>query len=110
MFSGRLPDHLLQASTMLDDAATFDALGANRKPLKSIRIRLYEDGHYLTSALQAIPPGEWECSAPHSPSDALVRLGDTLKTRSVVAMHTLWESFLAWQDAQEATIANIKFL
>ena len=90
LFSERLPDHLLQAGTVLDEAAACDALVENKEPLKSILIRLHEDNLNLTSALQTIPPGEWECSAPHSPSEVLVQLGETLKSRAVVAMRTLW--------------------
>ena len=36
--------------------------------------------------------------------------GDRLKAAAAVAMHTLWESWLAWKDAEEATIAGIKVL
>jgi hypothetical protein len=34
MFSWRLPDHTLQAGTVLDDAAAFDALVEKKDPLK----------------------------------------------------------------------------
>ena len=36
MFSGRLPDHLLQAGTMLDEVAEFGALVENQELLKKI--------------------------------------------------------------------------
>ena len=36
--------------------------------------------------------------------------GDNLKAAVVAAMHSLWESWLAWKDAEEATIAGIKVL
>ena len=34
--------------------------------------------------------------------------GDSLKAAAAAAMHSLWESWLAWKDAEEATIAGIK--
>ena len=40
MFSGRLPDHLLQAGTLLDEAAAFEAIVEEKEPLKSVLIQL----------------------------------------------------------------------
>ena len=34
--------------------------------------------------------------------------GDGLKAAAAAAMHSLWESWLAWKDAEEATIAGIE--
>ena len=70
----------------------------NKEPLKTLLIRLREEKLNLARVLQTTPTAAWECSAPRSPSEALVRLGDTLKSRAAVAMHTLWESWLAWTD------------
>ena len=110
MFSARLPDHLLQAGTLLAEAAAFDTLVDNNKPLKTILARLHTDKLDMTSALNTSPTGAWECSAHHSPSDSLIRFGDILKGRTAIAMNTLWDAFLAWKDAEEATIAAIKVL
>ena len=52
----------------------------------------------------------WECSAHQSPADSMIRFGDVLKGRAAIAMNTLWDAFLAWKDAEEATIAAIKVL
>ena len=43
MFSGRLPDHLLQAGTVLDEAAACDAIVENQKRLKTVLARLHSD-------------------------------------------------------------------
>ena len=82
----------------------------NNEPLKTILARLHTDKLYFTSALNKIPTGAWECSAQHSPSDLLVEFGDILQGRVAIAMQTLWDAFLAWQSAEEATIATIKVL
>ena len=51
MFSGRLPDHFLQASTVLDEAAAFEAVVEGKEPLKTILTKLHTDKLDLTSAL-----------------------------------------------------------
>ena len=110
MYSGRLPDHLLQAGTVLDEAAAFDAIVEAKEPLKTILAQLHTDKLDLTSALSTIPTGARECSAHHSPSDLWVEFGDILKGRAAIAMQTLWEALLSWKNAEEATIASIKVL
>ena len=55
MYSGQLPDHLLQVGTVLDEAAAFDAIVENQEPLKTIPARLHTDKLDLTSALNTIP-------------------------------------------------------
>ena len=110
MFSGRLPDHLLQASTVLDETAAFAASVEHEEPLKTILARLHTDKLDLTNALITIPTGAWECAAHHNPSDSLIQVGDVLKGRAAIAMSTLGGAFLAWKDAEEATIATIKVL
>ena len=94
MFSGRLPDHLLQAGTVLDEAAAIDAVVEDKEPLKTILARLHTDKLDLTSALNTIPPGAWECSANHNPSGLLIEFGDLRKGRACIAMNTLWDAFL----------------
>ena len=95
MFSGRLPDHLLQAGTVLDEAARFEAITEDKEPLKTILPQLHTKKLDLTSALNTIPTGAWECSARHNPSDLLIEFGDILKGRAANAMGTLWKSFLS---------------
>ena len=108
MFSGRLPDHLLQAGTLLDEAAAFKAIVEEKEPLKSVLTQLQSDKLDLTSALDTTPTGAWECLAHIDPSDLLTEFGDTLKRKAALAMNTLWEAFLAWKSAEETTIATIK--
>ena len=43
MFSGRVPDHLLQVGAVLNAAAAFDAIVENQEPLKTILARLHTD-------------------------------------------------------------------
>ena len=54
MFSGRLPDHLLQAGTVIDEVVAFDAIVEDKEPLKTILARLHTDKLHLTSALNTI--------------------------------------------------------
>ncbi len=110
MFSGRLPDHLLQASTVLDEAAAFEAIVEDKEPLKTILAQLHTDKLDLTNDLNTSPTGAWDCSAHHNPSDLLIEFGDIPKGRAAIAMQTLWDAFLAWKNAEEATIATIKVL
>ena len=57
MFSGRLPDHLLQAGTMLDEAATFDAITEDKEQLKTILTLIHTEKLDLTNTLNTIPTG-----------------------------------------------------
>ena len=50
MFSGRLPDHLLQAGTVLDEVAAFEAIVEDKEPLKTILTQLHTTKLDLTSA------------------------------------------------------------
>jgi hypothetical protein len=110
MFSGRLPDHLLQAGTLLDEAAAFEAIVEEKEPLKSVLTQLQSDKLDLTNALDTTPTGAWECLAHLDPSGSSLEFGDTLKRKAALAMNTLWEAFLAWKSAEETTIATIKVL
>jgi hypothetical protein len=110
MFSGRLPDHLLQAGTLLDEAAAFEAIVEEKEPLKTVLTQLHSDKLDLTSALDTTPTGAWECLAHLDPSNSLTEFGDTLQRKAALAMNTLWEAFLAWKSAEETTIATIKVL
>ena len=40
MFSGRLPDHLLQAGTVLDEVVAFGAIVEDKEPLQTILTQL----------------------------------------------------------------------
>ena len=108
MFSGRLPDHLLQAGTVLAEASAFDATVENKEPLKTILVRVHRDKLNWTRALHTMRTGARACSAHHNPSDSLIQFGVILKGRAAVAMNTLCETCLAWKDAEEVTIAAIK--
>ncbi|MFM7989668.1 MAG: hypothetical protein ACKPKO_61185, partial [Candidatus Fonsibacter sp.] len=81
MFSGRLPDHLLHAGTVLDEAV--------------VLARLHTDKLGLTSALNTSATGVWERSARQSPSDSLIQFGDILKGRTAIAMNPRWDACLA---------------
>ena len=88
----------------------FDGMVDNKEQMKRTLARLHTDKLDLASALNTIPTGAWECSAHHSPYDSLIWFGDIMKDRAAIAMHTLWAAFLAWKDAEEATIATINVL
>ncbi len=108
MFSGRLPDHLLCTDTVLDEAASFEAMVERHTPLKEILARLNQAKRDLTSAWENAPTGSRECSAPLHLTE--IRFGDTLKVHAALAMDALWDSFLAWKAAEEAAIAAVKVL
>ena len=66
MFFGRLPDHSLQAGTVLDEAVSFDASVEDKEPLNTILAQLHTEKLDLTIALNSIP---WVLgSAPHTPT------------------------------------------
>ena len=113
MFSGRLPDHLLHVTSVLDETASFEARVEQQEPLKHSLELLQRAKHALTEqANTPVTTGWWARAAPqgvHSKPDMLAHV-DQLKSLAALAMRALWDSFLAWKDAEETVIANVKVL
>ena len=57
MFSGRLPDHLLQASAVPDEAAGFEAIVEDKEPLNTILTKLYTEKTRLDQRTEYNPNG-----------------------------------------------------